>query len=55
MCSSQNVPPLPDQVIYERIDADLIRHAAKQTKGSAGPSGLNAHAWRHMLLIQRSI
>ena len=23
-------PPLPDQVIFECIDADLIRHAAKQ-------------------------
>ena len=42
------LPPLPDQVIFECIDADLIRHAAKQTKGSAGPSGLNAHAWRRM-------
>ena len=48
LCSSDNLPPLPDQVIFECIDADLIRHAAKQTKGSAGPSGLNGHAWRRM-------
>ena len=25
-----NLPPLPDQVIFECIDADLIHHAAKQ-------------------------
>ena len=48
LCSWQNIPPLPDQVIYEYIDADLIHHAAKQTKGAAGPSGPNAHAWRCM-------
>lgn len=41
-----HVPPLPDQVIYECIDADLIHHAAKQNKQMA--LWLNAHAWRHM-------
>ena len=39
---------LPDRVMFECNDADLICHAAKQTKGSAGPSGLNAHAWQRM-------
>ena len=48
LLSPDTFPPLPDQVIFECIDADLIRHAAKQTNGSAGPSGLNAHAWRCM-------
>ena len=48
LLSPDTFPPLPDQVIFECIDADLIRHAAKQTNGSAGPSGLNAHAWRRM-------
>ena len=46
LCVSDCLPPLPDQVIFECIDADLIRHAAKQTNGAGGPSGLNAHAWR---------
>ena len=45
---SDNFPPLPDRIIFECIDADLIHHAAKQTNGSAGPSGLNALAWRRM-------
>ena len=45
---SDSFPPLPDQIIFECIDADLIRHAAKQTNGPAGPSGLNALAWRRM-------
>ena len=49
---SDNFPPLPDQVIFECIDADLIRHAVKQTNGSAGPSGLNALAWRRVLFFQ---
>lgn len=34
--SSDDFPPLPDQVIFECIDAGLIRHAAKQTHGSGG-------------------
>ena len=55
LLSPDTLPPLPDQVIFKCIDADLIRHAAKQTNGSAGPSGLNAHAWRRVLLIQRGI
>ena len=44
----EELPPLPDPVIFECIDADLIRHAAKQTKGAAGPSGLDAHGWRRL-------
>ena len=35
-------------MIYERIDADLIRHAAKNTNGAAGPWGLDAHGWRRI-------
>ena len=38
----------PNPVIFDCLDADLIHHAAKQTEGSAGPSGLNAHAWRKL-------
>ncbi len=46
---AQPIPPTtPNPVIFDRVDADLIRHAAKQTRGSAGPSGLNAHAWRKL-------
>ncbi len=41
-------PTTPNPVIFDCVDADLIRHSAKQTRGSAGPSGLNAHAWRKL-------
>ena len=34
------IPPPPNHVIYERIDADLIRHTAKNTNGAAGPSAI---------------
>ena len=42
------IPPPPNHMIYERIDADLIRHADKNTNGAAGPSGLDAHGWRRI-------
>ena len=42
------LPPPPNPVIFERIDADLIRHAAKHTNGAAGPSSLDAHGWRRL-------
>ena len=30
------------------LDADAIHHAALHTNGAAGPSGLDAHAWRRL-------
>ena len=42
------IPPPPNHVIYERIDTDLICHAAKNTNGAAGPSSLDAHGWRRI-------
>ena len=36
----------PHPVIFDRIDASSIRTAALNTKGAAGPSGLDAHCWR---------
>ena len=35
-------------VIFERVDAVLIRSIALRTTGAAGPSGLDAHAWRRL-------
>ncbi len=35
-------------VIFDRIDARSIRSAALHTKGSAGPSGIDAHCWRRL-------
>ena len=34
--------------MFDCIDADSIRHAAKGTTGAAGPSGLDAHNWRRI-------
>ena len=41
-------PPLPNPIMFDCIDADLIRHSARHTNGSAGPSGLDAHGWRRI-------
>ncbi len=43
------IQPLPSNpVIFECIDAESIRYAAKHTNGAAGPSGLDAHGWRRL-------
>ena len=37
-----------DTIRFEAISAETIKASALTTKGSAGPSGLNAHAWRRI-------
>ena len=37
-------------VVFEAINAESIRKAALNTHGGAGPSGVDADAWRHMLV-----
>lgn len=32
-------------VVFDSIDASLIRKAALNTSGAAGPSGLDAYEW----------
>ena len=39
----------PNQIIYESINAKCIRLVALRINGSAGPSGLDAEAWKRML------
>ena len=41
-------PPQPHPIIFDRMDAALIRSIALRTTGAAGPSGLDAHAWRRL-------
>ena len=41
-------PPQTHPVIFDRVDAALIRSTALRTSGAAGPSGLDAHAWRRL-------
>ena len=36
----------PHSVIFDQIDGALIRSISQQMDGSAGPSGLDAHAWK---------
>ena len=44
----EDEPPTIHPVIFESLDATLIRSAALQTNGAAGPSGLDAIAWRKL-------
>ena len=45
--------PLPkvmsQEVIFENINAKLIYNCAKQSSGSAGPSGADAEMWKRLL------
>ena len=43
--STRKVEP----VIFENIDASAVERAAKLTRGSAGPSGLDSDTWRRIL------
>lgn len=43
---TQNEDSYYDPIIFERITGDTITQAANRTQGAAGPSGLDAHAWR---------
>ena len=39
---------LTDPILFESIDGSLIHQIACQCNGSAGPTGLDARAWRRM-------
>ena len=43
------MPPV-HSVVFEEISADSVRAAALQTKGGAGPSGVDADGWRHIFV-----
>ena len=45
---SENVLPFHPS-IFDNLDDDAIKRAATVTKGSPGPSGLDANQWRKML------
>ena len=38
-----------EEVIYQSIDSDAVYKAAKNTHGSAGPSGIDAESWQRFL------
>ena len=37
-----------DSILFESLDGSLIQQVARQCNGSAGPTGLDARAWRRM-------
>ena len=44
---SDQTPALePHSIVFDQIDGALIRSISHQLDGSAGPSGLDAHAWK---------
>ena len=46
---SQGDPPAPPHPIcFESLTRDVVRRAALNTHGAAGPSGVNADTWRRM-------
>ena len=46
--SSNPTTTEPHEVIYQRIDAPLVRSMIQQMGGAAGPSGMDAQAWKRM-------
>ena len=37
-------------ITFEKIDAELVRTAARKTQGGSGPSGMDADGWRKLLV-----
>ena len=47
-CIIEEDPPEVHHVLFESIDASMIRSAALRTNGAAGPSCLDAASWRRL-------
>ena len=45
-----DVPERIHPVKFEVIEAEMIRKAARKTRGGSGPSGLDADGWKRILL-----
>ena len=41
--------PFCDPAMFNNLDENRIRQAALRTRGSCGPSGMDANGWRHIL------
>ena len=46
--STKNVPPAIHLVVFESIDAAVIRSSALRADGAVGPSGIDARGWRRL-------
>ena len=49
-----DVPPEIHPVVFDSIDAQLVRPITLCCKGAAGPSSLDAYAWRRLCSIFKS-
>ena len=47
-CLIDGEPETVNPITFDGLDADAIRQAAVHTHGAAGPSGLDAYAWRRL-------
>ena len=47
-CLIEGEPEKANPITFEGLDADAILQAALHTNGAAGPSGLDAYAWRKL-------
>ena len=47
-CILKEEPQNPHPIIFESLDASVVRSAALRVSGAAGPSGLDAHEWRRL-------
>ena len=43
-------PVVIHPIVFEKIDAELVRTAARKTQGGSGPSGMDADGWRRILV-----
>ena len=41
----------PHPVVYEKVDGPMILSVSLKTDGAAGPSGINAAGWKHLLSL----
>ena len=48
LSNSSPDPSAFNTILFDNLNADTIHQAALHTHGSAGPAGLDAHAWRCM-------
>jgi hypothetical protein len=54
-CILQEDPETPHSIIFEALDASVIRSAALKVSGAAGPSGLDAHEWKRLCTSHKGV
>ena len=47
-CLLEGEPEIANSITFDGLDAEAIKKAALHTHGAAGPSGLDAYAWRRL-------